>query len=137
MKRLKDLNAAAGSLEVTLHRAIDLCKDPLLAVEQAIDLGFARILTSGGELTAFKGRKTIAEMVNRSAGRIEIMAGSGVSIENAAQIITETGVRDIHTSCSTMTEEDSKVAEMAFGPADSKATDVEKIVAIKNRIKSA
>lgn len=137
LKRLKDLRTAAGSMEVTLHRAIDLCKDPLLAVEQAVDLGFTRILTSGSELTAFAGRKTIAEMVNRSAGRIEVMAGSGVSIENAAQIIAETGVRDIHTSCSTMTKEDIKVSDMAFGPVEPKVTDLKKIVAIKNLIKSA
>lgn len=136
LKRLKDLKTAAGSMEVTLHRVIDLCKDPLRAVEQAIDLGLTRILTSGGQKTAFEGRRTISEMVKCSDGRIEIMAGSGVTPENVRQVIAETGVLDIHASCASRTKEDSKVSKMHFGPTEPKVTDVKKIVAMKNRTTS-
>jgi copper homeostasis protein len=130
--KLRPMLNAAGSMEVTLHRAIDLCTDPLHAVEQAIALGFARILTSGGETTAMDGSARIAEMVKQSAGRIEIMAGSGVSAANVMQLLKVTGVQNVHASCSSTEPEAKRVSEMAFGPAQRKFTDVEKIIEMKS-----
>lgn len=95
MKRLID---AAGTLSVTCHRAFDVCRDPMMALEQLIDLGCDRILTSGQQATAVEGIPMIARLVACAAGRIIIMPGSGVRETNIAQIEAETGATEFHTS---------------------------------------
>ncbi len=97
---LRDLIAAAEGLEVTLHRVIDLMPDPLAAMEQAIDLGFDRILTSGGAPRAVDGQATLRAMQTAAMGRIEIMVGSGVSVSNLAELAQNTGITSFHASCS-------------------------------------
>lgn len=90
----------AEGLGVTLHRAFDIVPDPAAALEAAIDLGFERILTSGGAATALAGARRIAALVRQAAGRIQIMAGSGVTPNNVIDIIEQTGVGEVHASCS-------------------------------------
>jgi copper homeostasis protein len=90
----------ASGLGLTLHRAFDVTPDQEAALETAIGLGFQRILTSGGAASAVEGADRIAALVAQADGRIEIMAGSGVSAQNAANLIRKTGVREIHASCS-------------------------------------
>jgi len=96
---LARLSDACGSLGRTLHRAFDLVPDPLASMEVAIRLGFERILTSGGAPAASDGAGTLRALVQASAGRIDIMAGSGVRPENVAALLHETGVRAVHASC--------------------------------------
>lgn len=98
---LRDLVATAQGLEVTLHRVIDLLPDPLCAMEQAITLGFHRILTSGGAPRAVDGQTTLSAMQEAAKGRIEIMVGSGVSASNVAELAQNTGITSFHASCST------------------------------------
>ncbi len=95
MQRLID---AARPLSITCHRAFDVCRDPFVALEQLIDLGCDRILTSGQQSDAVKGIPLIAELVKRAAGRIIIMPGCGVRENNIARIETETGAKEFHTS---------------------------------------
>ena len=95
MKRLK---VTAGPLSVTCHRAFDVCRDPFTAMEQLIDIGIDRILTSGQQPDAVKGIPMIAELVRRAAGRITIMPGCGVRENNIARIEAETGATEFHTS---------------------------------------
>ena len=94
MTRLRD---AAGGASVTLHRAIDVTADPLAALEEAVALGLRRVLTSGGASTAIDGIATLRAMVAAANGRIEIMAGSGVSADNAAAL-AGAGVDALHFS---------------------------------------
>ena len=115
--------AAAGPMEVTLHRAVDLMVDPVAAVEQAVALGFVRILTSGGAQTAAEGAAVIAAMQDRAGDRIQIMAGSGVTPDTVAELVTKTGVRHIHASCATPVVANTKVAKMRFGPDITSRTD--------------
>lgn len=95
---LRDLIRRAGGLCVTLHRVIDTLIDPLAAIDIAADLGISRILTSGKELTAMHGADFIADMKQHAAGRIEIMAGSGVNATNLAALAAQTGIRAFHSS---------------------------------------
>lgn len=95
MKRLMD---AARPLSITCHRAFDVCREPFIALEQLIDLGCDRILTSGQQATAEQGIPMIAELVKRAGGRIVIMPGSGVRETNIAKIEAETGAMEFHTS---------------------------------------
>lgn len=90
------LTAHAEDLGLTLHRAFDLTPDPAAALETAIDLGFERILTSGGALTAMAGATTLKTLVERADGRIAILAGAGINPSNVTQILARTGVREVH-----------------------------------------
>lgn len=95
---MRQLIEAARPLSVTCHRAFDVCRDPFAALEQLIELGCDRILTSGQQSDAVKGIPLIAELVKRAAGRIIIMPGCGVRENNIARIEEETGAKEFHTS---------------------------------------
>lgn len=95
MRRLCD---AASGMPVTFHRAFDVCADPLAAFEDVLALGCDRLLTSGHESDAFKGRFFIAELVERAAGRIIVMPGCGVRRSNIARIAADTGAVEFHAS---------------------------------------
>jgi copper homeostasis protein len=90
------LREAAGDLAVTFHRAFDVCMDPVQALETLIDLGVQRILTSGQRETAWEGRELIAAIRRQAEGRIIILAGGGVDESNAADLVRETGVSELH-----------------------------------------
>lgn len=89
---------AAESMEVTFHRAFDECKNPKEALEQIIDCGCQKLLTSGCKPTAMEGVATIKRLVDQSSGRIDIIAASGIVATNAAEIVALTGVNEIHGS---------------------------------------
>ncbi|WP_280743897.1 MULTISPECIES: copper homeostasis protein CutC [unclassified Parabacteroides] len=95
---LYKLIEAAKPLSVTFHRAFDVCRDPFVALEQLIEAGCNRILTSGQQPDAVKGIPLIAKLVKQAAGRIIIMPGCGVRENNIAQIEAETGATEFHTS---------------------------------------
>lgn len=94
------LAEAAGTLSLTLHRAFDLLDDPAAAIDEAAALGMDRILTSGGAPTAEAGIEVLRRHVERAAGRLAIMAGSGINAGNVAGIVRATGVSDVHGSFS-------------------------------------
>lgn len=89
----------ADGMGRTLHRAFDLVPDPRQALEQVIELGFERILTSGQAVRAPDGKAMLRRLVEEARSHISIMAGSGVTPENVADIVVETGVREVHASC--------------------------------------
>lgn len=101
--RLISLARQAG-LGVTFHRAFDVCSDYYKALEDIIELGCDRILTSGGKTTAMEGAATIIRLVQKAAGRIKIMAGSGIDEHNVANLVHYTGVTEIHSSAGKRTE---------------------------------
>lgn len=96
---LKRLARHAQGLQLTLHRAFDLVPDPALALEAAIDLGFQRVLTSGGAPKATTGAARLAALVAQGRGRIRILAGSGITPDNVETLLAATGVHEIHASC--------------------------------------
>lgn len=113
-KRTKELVELAKPMNITFHRAFDMTPDPFLAMEEIIDLGINRILTSGQERTAFEGAELLAQLVEKSAQRIIILPGGGITERNLRKIVTKTGVTECHTSgrksiTSTMTYQKSHV----------------------------
>lgn len=112
MLRLRD---AAGDAGFAAHRAIDVTADPLSALDELIDLGADRVLTSGGAPTALAGVSTLAAMVARAAGRIDVMAGCGVGVGNVAQIL-RSGVPAVHFSAKRTVSDSSGVS---MGSAES------------------
>ena len=95
---MKKLMNAVGDMNVTFHRAFDMCRNPKEALEQIIELGCSRILTSGQEVNAVKGIPLLKELVEQADGRIIIMPGCGVNPNNILQIAEETGASEFHFS---------------------------------------
>lgn len=95
---VRPLIAAAGTLPVTFHRAIDLVADVSGGLDELVAMGVARVLTSGGPSTAFVGRSVLADMVRHAAGRLIILAGGGVRAEHVVELVWTSGVSEVHLS---------------------------------------
>jgi len=93
--RTRELVELAHPLPVTFHRAFDMSRDPLEALEAVIRTGARRILTSGQQPSVDQALPLLTELVTRAAGRIDIMAGAGVNRHNAARIAAS-GVDALH-----------------------------------------
>jgi copper homeostasis protein len=96
--RCRTLITAAGKLGVTFHRAFDLTRDPLTALNDLIELGCERVLTSGAQTSAGEGAPLIRQLVERSAGRIVVMPGAGVDAGNIGKLREITGASEFHAS---------------------------------------
>ncbi|MDH5597968.1 MAG: copper homeostasis protein CutC, partial [Cyclobacteriaceae bacterium] len=97
-ENLKKLIAAAKPMQVTFHRAFDVLNDPEKEINQLIEWGVDRILTSGGEKTAFQGKERIKRIVEKAGKKIIILPGSGINADNVKEIVEYTGVSEIHIS---------------------------------------
>lgn len=104
LEALAETARDAGVTSFCLHRAFDHVADPEAALEAAIALGFDRILTSGCAASAPDGSGTIAALVARAAGRIEIIPAGGVTAESAPALVAATGVRWVHLSAGRWSE---------------------------------
>jgi copper homeostasis protein len=91
----------AYPMGVCFHRAFDWTRNPFEALEDIIDIGCERILTSGQQPTASLGIPLIKELVQQSKGRIQIMPGSGIRASNISDIKKETGATNFHSSART------------------------------------
>lgn len=89
-----------GRVEGVFHRAFDLTPDPLAALETLIELGVKRVLTSGQQSGALEGGQLIGRLIERAAGRIEVLPGSGVTAGNVAAVVAMTGADQVHGSFS-------------------------------------
>ena len=98
MENMRLLMEAAGDTPVTFHRAFDHTSDPLKALEDIIELGCARILTSGCRPTAAEGAPLLAQLVEKAGDRIIIMPGCGVNESNIAETARLSGAREFHFS---------------------------------------
>ena len=96
---LQRLIDAAGPMGTTRHRVIDVVPDPLRALGTAMELGFDRVLTSGGAPFAPEGQTLISNMVEMAQGRISIMPGCGLDASNVAGLVRATGVLEVHAAC--------------------------------------
>lgn len=128
---LERLVTRASDLGLTLHRAFDLAPDFPAAIDTAIDLGFERILTSGGAPRAIDGRDALRTIIAHAAGRIAIMAGSGITADNA-EIFLALGLTDLHASASRPIETPTgRAADLGYVAPGMKRTDVELVAALK------
>ncbi|XP_037576049.1 copper homeostasis protein cutC homolog [Dermacentor silvarum] len=101
MPTCQRLLAAAGpQADTTFHRAFDVARNPQTALEQVIELGFRRLLTSGQAASVDHGLELLARLADQAKGRIQLMPGGGVSESNLAHVLHATGVRTVHASAS-------------------------------------
>jgi copper homeostasis protein len=89
---------AAGPMDLTFHRAFDMSRDLTEALEDIIQLGIRRILSSGGAPDVPSGAADLAKLIEASAGRASIMPGGGVTEDNIAEIVRLTGAMEAHLS---------------------------------------
>ena len=92
----RELVSRAGALPVTFHRAFDDVDDQPAALDSLIDLGIARVLTSGGAPTALDGADNLHRLVARAAGRIVVMAGGRIRANNARALVVRSEVAEVH-----------------------------------------
>jgi len=99
--RMRQLIDLARPLKVTCHRAFDMACDVNRALEDLIDLGADRVLTSGGRKSAVDAMPTLAQLVQQAQGRISVMACGELSIANVKAVIAYTNVREVHAGLGT------------------------------------
>ncbi len=125
------LLTAAGDLDVTFHRAFDTLADPLAAAEELAALGVARLLTSGGAARSIDGAGTLGELSRRLAGRVQVMAGGGVRVEDIPALLGA-GVDAVHLSAR------SSVLGAPSGPGGGDAAyDITDPVAVREAVAAA
>jgi copper homeostasis protein len=115
VKRTDALIELAYPMGATFHRAFDRCSDPFQAMEQLIEIGCERILTSGQQPGAPEGVKLLAKLQTAADHRIIIMPGSGVRKENIKMLADETGCTEFHSSLRGKEKSPMQYIHPAFG----------------------
>lgn len=125
---LRRLVEAAAGMDLTLYRCFDLCADQAAALEQAVALGFRRVLSSGGATTAPEGAAVLERLMRQAAGRIVVMPGSGVSAESLGALAA-LPLHEVHGSCSVAAQ------ESGFGFGGRRRTDAGRVRALKDALR--
>lgn len=118
---LSTLIAEAQGMDLTLHRCFDLTPDKSAALEMAVQLGFSRILTSGGAKTAPEGADTLGLLMQQAGSRISILPGSGIS-PATLPALAHLPLREVHASCSMTEAVAGSIAALGFGPVERRVT---------------
>lgn len=135
---LKTLVDHAHGLGLTLHRAFDLVPDFAEAIEIAVDLGFERILTSGGAKRAPDAVDALASVFADAKDRVSIMPGSGVTLETVGGLLSRLSVTEVHSSCSVENPaHDARLVSLGFVAPSSRQTDEQAVRALKARLTAA
>ena len=95
-QRTTDLVTLARPMSVTFHRDFDVCRDPFAALEDLIEIGVDRVLTSGQHADAISGAETMKKLVEAAGDRIVVMACGGIDETNAAKVVAGTGASEFH-----------------------------------------
>lgn len=96
LKRTRRIRDIAGNKQAVFHRAFDVTPDPFAAVDQLVDIGITRILTSGQEDTVPEGADLIRRLIDYAGERIEILPGGGIKPYNLAEVVAKTGCKQVH-----------------------------------------
>src|SRR5208282_406483 len=102
IERTKELVELARPLPLTFHRALDECADLRKSLEDVIETGAARLLTSGGKRTAPEALGVLSELVRIAGERIVVMPGSGIHAGNIREVMKKTGAREFHAGLSSV-----------------------------------
>lgn len=137
-KKTAKLIEAAYPMEVTFHRAFDRCKNPIEAVEELIQIGCTRILTSGQQPAAPQGANLIAQLIKAADERIIIMPGSGVRKENIRELAQKTSAVEFHSSLRSRQKSKMEFIHPAFEKSEESYTNpainVEEVKALRKAL---
>jgi copper homeostasis protein len=106
--RTRELVELASPIAVTYHRAFDEAADLRQALEDGIESGAKRILTSGGAKSALEGAAVLADLIKAAGERIVIVPGAGISALNIEQVAQQTEAREFHSGLSAVLPYGSK-----------------------------
>lgn len=106
------------NMKCTFHRAFDRCQNLFESLEDAIELGFDRILTSGGKATACEGKSVIKQLIKTANNRIIIMPGGGITENNIAELVRETGLKEFHGSFRSAKKSRMEYQSLSFANED-------------------
>lgn len=98
LEKMCILRECADSLQFTLHRAFDVCKNPYKTLEEAVELGVDTILTSGQASYCIEGKEVLSKLIKQADERIEILVGSGINEEVICQLIEDIHASSFHMS---------------------------------------
>lgn len=98
MEQMKELMEEAGNMSVTLHRAFDMCQDPIQTLEDVKQLGINTILTSGQKNSCIDGAALLAELVEKAEQKVDILIGAGVDDSVIQELYEKTGATSYHMS---------------------------------------
>lgn len=101
LDKTREIVELAHPMEVTFHRAFDMCRDPLSALEQLKDIGVTRILTSGAKRTVMEGIELLTELVRQAGDEISVMPGDGVNEATLEELMKRTGAKEYHSAAQT------------------------------------
>lgn len=137
--RMEILRGLAGTMQMTLHRAFDMCRDPYEALALSKNLGINTILTSGQKNSCLEGSRLIAGLVKESGSSLEIMAGGGVDAEIIPHMVSATAAPCYHMSGKTILEsnmayrrEDVSMGLPGIGEYQVFRTDQKKVRSVRN-----
>ncbi len=138
LKRTSLLVEAAYPGGVTFHRAFDRCRDPFESMEQLIEAGCERILTSGQKTIAPEAIDLIAQLNKAADERIIIMPGSGVRKENIKLLAEQTGCVEFHSSLRRKIKTTMEFIHPSFADSEesymNNAIDVREVIAFRNAL---
>jgi copper homeostasis protein len=117
LERCRQIVKLAAGREIVFHRAFDVVTEPLTALDQLIDLGVRRVMTSGQETSAYNGAANIAQYLRHAAGRVEILPAGGINRFTVADVVSRTGCDQVHASLSSTSKDRSVAArpQVSFG----------------------
>ncbi len=96
--RTRVLLDLAKPMNVTFHRAFDMTRDPIAALETLIGLGINRVLTSGQEVSALEGAELVHDLLVHADDKIIVMPGGGITEQNIKKVLDTTGAKEIHVT---------------------------------------
>lgn len=98
IEQMQKLMKETGNMSVTMHRAFDVCRDPIQTLEECVELGIDTILTSGQEKNCLVGATLLRQLQEIAKGRIKILCGAGISSANLEELCRITGLNQFHMS---------------------------------------
>ena len=110
--RCAELVNIVKPLPLTFHRAFDKVKNPLVALEEIIELGFGRILTSGQKAYCLEGSEMISQLIAQANGRISIMAGAGITEDNIAEVVKRSNANEFHFSAKVKPPNENYISDL-------------------------
>lgn len=133
ISRTKELIELSKPLSFTFHRAFDCVANPFETLEQLVDLGVDRILTSGQKSKAENGIELLKQLKEKAKNRITILPGSGINYE-IAKLFKDVELNEIHASASKQIQSNSKTS---LFDVYQKESDIETIKAILKTLQDA
>jgi len=134
VQRTRQLVDLAKPLRTTFHRAFDISADLGRSLEDIVESGADRILTSGGAETAVGGAAALHDLVKRAGDRVIVMACGGIDDQSVQAVLETTGVREIHAGLRTPVESRMRYRSESISMGISEGSEYRRFVVRETRV---